>query len=142
MIVMLLCIPVAAHAQFGNILSSLKNNPAVAQLQGSITRAQKIAAIFAQMPLTQGKLQFVEAALPLLSQALVVSNDPAAAGKVTGILDKIKGLTAQKWSTAAIDPNQMPQAKTKIEEFGNVLKNLIQNESNSMKAALSQTVTK
>ena len=138
-------LPVAAHAQFGNLINNLKNNPTLtsqAGVQGIISKAQSLAAMFAQMPLTSGKLALVKASLPMLSQAMTASKDPASTGKVSGLLDQVKGLFAQKWDTSAIAPTQLPQANDLMSQFSSAISGIVKNEGGKLGAMLGQPATK
>ncbi len=140
-------LPLTAHAQFGNLINNLKNNPALKTqggVQDIISKAQNIASMFAQMPLNNGKLEFIKAALPMLTQALTASKDVSAAGtgKVSGVLDQVKGLFTQKWDATAIAADQLPKANTQIQQFSTMLSDIVKNEGGALKAMLVQTAAK
>ena len=140
-------LPLTAHAQFGNLMNNLKNNPALKTqvgVQDIISKAQNIASVFAQMPLNNGKLEFIKAALPMLTQALTASKDATATGtgKVSGVLDQVKGLFTQKWDTAAITADQMPKANAQVQQFSGMLSDIVKNEGGALKAMLVQTAAK
>ena len=129
-----------ARAQFGDLLNSIKSNPAVAQqkdTQNILSKAQSIAAIFAKMPLNNGKIDFVQAAMPYMQQALGASAQPNQTSQLSGLLDKVKGLAGQKWSTASITPEKTVESTNQIKQFNDTLGAIIKNQGGSLKNLFS-----
>ncbi len=138
-----LMISTSAFAQFGDLLNKVQSNPLLAQqggIQAVIAKAQSIAGAFAQMPLNSGKLEFIKAALPLLTQAKAASADPAQATKVSGLLDQVKSLVAQKWSSTPLSQTQIPQATSQVQQLSDALKGIVSNEGGVLKGLLQTPI--
>ena len=134
-------LPLSDHAQFGNMINYLKNSAGLNSsnsIQDVITKAQGLAALFANMPLTTGKIDLAKAALPLLTQALTASKEPTGAAKVLGTLDQVKGLFAQKWNTAPVAPAQVTQANDLMQKFSSALSGIVANEGSVLKNLLTK----
>lgn len=133
-----------AFAQFGNLLNKVQNNPLLTQqgnIQSIISKAQAIAGTFAQMPLNSGKLEFIKAALPLLTQAQSLSTNPAQTDKIGGVLDQVKSLIAQKWSASPLTQAQVPQATAQAQQFTGMLTSILNNEGGALKGLLKTPST-
>lgn len=129
----------AAHAQWGDVLNNLKSNPALAnqsKMQEVIGKAQALATAFAQMPANSGKLDYIKAALPLLTQAQTASAQPNQTSKIGGLLDQAKAMMSQQWSTKPLTTHQVNEVKTQGQKVADALKAIITNEANAMKATL------
>ncbi len=137
-----------AQAQFGKLLDNIKNNPLVAQqgnIQNIISKAQAISSAFSQMPLNSGKLEFIKAALPLLTQVDSLSTgwlklsgqgkapDAASMTKAGGLLDKVKALIAQQWSTTPLTPAQTSVAAGQVQQFTTLLANILKDQGGILK---------
>ena len=140
------CFTSMAFADWGSMLNAVKSNPLVTQqgkLQEVISKLQSIAGAFSQMPLNSGKLEFIKVAMPLLNQAKGINLlqqgktvDTNQAGKLGGLLDQVKSLAAQKWSSTPLTQAQVPQATTQVKQFTDTLTGLINNQGNALKALL------
>ncbi|MBF0504616.1 MAG: hypothetical protein HQL14_05885 [Candidatus Omnitrophica bacterium] len=141
-----------AYAQLGNLMNNIKSNPLLAQQglnQGIIGKIQNIGSIFAQLPFDSGKLEFVKAALPILNQVYSMSAsslgnlqagkpvDANQSTKINGLLDQVKSMIAQHWSHNPLAPAQIPQANNQIQQFIGLLKDIVQNETDSLQKQIS-----
>jgi hypothetical protein len=151
MIVFIILVSSTAHAQWGDLINKVKSNPLVAQqetLRDLIAKAQAISSVFTQMPLNNGKLDFIKAALPLLTQTNLLSShllssvqqkktvDSAQTTQMSGLLDQVKELLAQQWSTTPLAANQIPQAKAQSQQITNLLGSILKNEGSALQALI------
>ena len=81
--------------------------------------------------------------MPLLNQAKGINLlqqgktvDTNQASKLGGLLDQVKSLAAQKWSSTPLTQAQVPQATTHVKQFTDTLTGLINNQGNALKALL------
>ncbi len=137
-----------AQAQFGNLVNNLKNNPLLTQqapIQDIVGKIQSISSLFSKMPLDSGKLEFIKAALPLLTQAQSLSTnflstvqqgkpaDSSQTSKIGGLLDQAKALLVQKWSSAPLTPAQASEAANQGQQLTTILTSLLKNEGDALK---------
>ena len=106
------------------------------------------------MPLNSGKLEFVKAALPLLLQAKSGSavflsaiqqgkpGDAAQTTKVSGLLDQVKTLLAQKWSAQPLTAAQIPEATKQSQQLGEILSGILKNEGDALKGMLQMPLAR
>jgi len=142
-----------AYAQLGNLIKSVQNSPLLTQqntVRDTISRFTNIKNAFTKMPLNQGKLSFVTAALPLLNQAYSLSGDilgmfqknktldPVQANKMSGLLGEIENLAAQKGNTAPLAQAQVGEANQKIQQATRILTNILGNEGGLLKSLLQK----
>jgi hypothetical protein len=137
----------SAFADLGSMLKAVQSNPALAQqasLSNLVGKINAISTAFSQMPANSGKLDFLKAAMPVLTKANTVGQaKPTDVSQIGGLLDQVKGLLAKKWSDAPLSTAQVPQATAQSQQFASLLGNLLKNESGALKGLLpASTATK
>lgn len=128
-----------AQAKWGDVLNNLKDNPALAdqgKMHEVISKAQALATAFAKMPANSGKLDYIKAALPVLTQAQTASSLPNQTDKVSGLLDKAKSMMNQDWSTKPLTTAQVNEAKAEGQKLTDAIAAIMKNETNTIKAGL------
>lgn len=145
----------SAQAQWGNMLKNIQSSPLLTQqgaVQDIVSKVQGISSTFSKMPLNSGKLEFIKAALPLLLQVQSISSDvlgmvqkgrpvdTAQTTKMGGLLDQVKGLIAQKWSSSPLTTAQIPNANNQVQQLGGILKNILTSQGDVLKK-MTQALT-
>ena len=142
-----------SYAQWGNLIKNVQNSPLLTQqntVRDTITRITNIKDAFTKMPLNQGKLSFIAAALPVLNEVYTLSSgilgmfqknktlDTAGSNKMNGLLGEVENLLARQWDTAPLAPSQTPEADQKVQQTTKVLTDILTNEGGLLKALLSK----
>jgi hypothetical protein len=126
-----------AYADWGSMLKSVQSNPLITQqasVNNLITKVQSISSAFSQMPANSGKLDFLKAALPLLTKAnTAAQTNPANVPQINGLLDQVKGLLAKKTSANPLTPSQIPQVTQQSQQLSGLLADLLKNEGAGLK---------
>ena len=145
----------AAWAQWGDLLKSVQGSPLLTQtatVQNIIGKAQSIASLLSKMPLNSGKLELAQAALPLMQQVQSLSGDvlslvqkgqgldTAKTTQMGSLLDKVKGLFGQQWSSNPLTAAQVPQATSQIQNLSGILSNIL-SQQGSVAKSLAQAAT-
>jgi hypothetical protein len=133
-----------AHADFGSMLNAVKSSPLMTQqasLNDVLGKLKSISTTFSQMPANSGKLDFIKAALPLLTKAnTVAETKPGDVTQVGGLLDKVKGLIAQKWNPAPLTPAQAPQVAQQSEQFSGLLSSVLKKVGGALKNLIPASI--
>jgi hypothetical protein len=142
-----------AHAQLGNLIKNVQNNPLLTQqntVRDTISRFTNIKNTFIKMPMNQGKLAFITAAVPVLNEAYSLSSDilgmfqknktldPAQTNTMSGLLGEVEKLITQKGSTAPLAQTQVKESNQKVQQTTQLLTNILSNEGGLFKALLQK----
>jgi phage-related protein len=130
------------------MLKNIQSSPLLTQqgaVQDVINKTQNIISTFSKMPLNSGKLEFIKAALPLLTQVQSLSSDllgmvqkgqsidTAQTTKIGGLLDQVKGLLGQAWSVNPLTTAQTPEANNQVQQLSGILTNILKNQGDVLK---------
>jgi len=135
--VFVIAMPVAGRADLGSMLKAAQSNPLVAKQASAnemIGAINNISSVFSKMPATSGKLDFLKAALPILTKASTVAQkNPGDVNQIGGLLNQVKGLLAQKWPGQPLTTAQIPQATAQTQQFTGLLANLLKSQGAALK---------